>query len=556
MLKNWRRLALFGYFSAWVGYFGWFWAHAFRLTERGEIQAGLVNIWGDWAIHFTMGSAMAYRSLWLTDSPFIAGARFSYPFATNFISALLLRVGVPFLPAFVIPSFLCCCGLVGVMYLVYRTWFKSLSIAIVASLIFLLNGGLGFVYLAQDILNSPTPFATFINPVHEYTRLDDQNIKWISIIDSMAIPQRAFALGFPLTILALTLIYQAMYRKMPPRQQYLRLGIASLTLGLMPIIHTHSFLAAGVILTCWCLSDLIVHQWSRPRLYRWLGLGFITCLLAIPLYIYFFSHQVNHFINWYPGWLAREFEMPWLLFWLKNWGLTPLIGCIGWFVYMRQGRTQLEIKKRFSLFLPFFLIFVLANLFLFQPFSWDNTKLIVWASVGISGLAGWAIVTTWKTATRVKKGILALLFFSMVASGGYDAYWDLRTDQHSYTMYTQEELELSDWVKANTPIDAVWLTSDKHNHWLFNLTGRQPVMAYRGWLWTHGYDYFQIETDERQMFQHPEQRQLFDTYNVSYVVVGPEEIRDWQADLPGFLEEFKTIKTTDNYTLFQRDILR
>ncbi len=200
------------YFTSWLAYFAYFWSHLFVKNEAGDIVAQHVNVWGDWAAHFTMGSAFGYRALWLTESPFIADHRFSYPFITNWLAGILIRVEVPFLLAFVIPSFVCSCLLIFALYFFYKTVFSSTKKALLASLIFLLNGGLGFLFFLQDIVASATPWQVLLNPPHEYTRIDEQGIKWLSILDSMVIPQRAFALGFPLTVIALALLFQHFFK--------------------------------------------------------------------------------------------------------------------------------------------------------------------------------------------------------------------------------------------------------------------------------------------------------------------------------------------------------
>src|SRR4051812_39976812 len=86
--------------------FFWFWLHAITFDKNGNVIAGHPNIWGDWAAHFTMGSAMAYRQLLPATSPLVLDAPFRYPFIADLISAILIRLGAPFFAAFVWPSFI------------------------------------------------------------------------------------------------------------------------------------------------------------------------------------------------------------------------------------------------------------------------------------------------------------------------------------------------------------------------------------------------------------------------------------------------------------------
>lgn len=552
-----KKIGLPLYFLSWISYFAFFWSRAFSYDELGNLSANHVNIWGDWAAHFTMGAPFAYREWWNTASPFLLNSRLSYPFVADLLSGWLTRLGVPFILAFTLPSFLTSCLMVVALYAFFKVIFNSQKIAILASLIFLLNGGLGFIYFGQDIATALDPLHTLLNPPHEYTRIDAEGIKWLSVIDSMMIPQRAFALGFPLAVIALTCVYQYFFvthhKEIRGLKKRWPLGAAAIILGLMPIIHTHSFLASGIILSFWVLADILKHpkHW-RQHLLEWGSLGGLILIIAIPLFGYFFAHQVAGFIKWYPGWLATEYDMNWFIFWFKNWGLVPVLAVLGFATFVttfipKSQKNWPIISSQMLIFTPFFLLFALANIFLFQPFSWDNTKLIVWASLGFSGLIGYFFAE--KSDTFINKSVVVVLFAITIASGGIDAYWILRTDLHSFTMYTAEELSLADWTKKNTGPQTVWLTGRQHNHWLFNLTGRQAVMTYPGWLWTHGYEYTQTERDVQTMYRQPDALQLFQTYDIDYIVIGPQEKRDLLAQEEKFLRQFEKVKETQNYLI-------
>ena len=552
-----HQLILFLYFSGWIGYFTYFWSQLFWLDSMGNLVAGHINVWGDWAAHFTMGSAMAYRQFLLPVSPLLSTAIFSYPFVADLLSAVLIRLGIPFLPAFTSLSLIFSVGLVFALFYFYKTLFQSQRIALLASLIFLLNGGVGWFYFAQDVSHSAQPWQTFLNPPHEYTRLDTEHLKWINVIDSMVIPQRAFTLGFPLTLLALGLMLTLLRNpQLKARQSWLKVGVIGLCLGLMPLIHTHSFLAAAIILAFWCGAYFFSSPPKKKSKLIELALyvASLTMVIAGPIIHFYFAHQVSSgFFKWYPGWLAKEYQDNWFIFWWKNWQLVPLLAGLGWWFYFRQSTTFRAKLRSLLMFAPFFLLFLAANLWLFQPFSWDNTKLFAWVSVGFSGLAAWLLLAIWNQYRyRVIKIGVCLLFALTIASGTIDAYRILRHDLHGYVMYSREELELTQWVKDNTPVDQRWLTGNNHNHWLFNLTGRQTIMAYPGWLWTHGYDYLPVQRDVQLMYEHPLQyRALFAQYEVGYVLVDPNAKQNWRVNTDELGEIGSLIKQTGNYAIYE-----
>lgn len=532
------------FFAFWILYFLLFWSQAIKFDQLGHVMVGSVNIWGDWAAHFTIGSHLAEQQLLPTASPFLINHVFSYPFLADAISAFLIRLGTPFFQAFVIPSYIFSVALVAALYYFYQQLFSSKKLAIAAALVFLLNGGLGFAYYFQDIANSTQPWHTALNPPRKYTNIEPLHIRWISVIDSMVIPQRAFTLGFPLALVILTLAFQQIEEKKVGSKKFF---LTALLLGILPLAHTHSFLAVIIILTSWGIADLITSQDKNKAARFWIGLGGSSAILATPVILSYFWNTVSEsgFIKWFPGWYAFEFaELGWLEFWVKNWGVVPLLSILGLILYLTpQGKFN---KFRIGLFAPFFIIFILLNLFLFQPFIWDNTKLLVWAAVGMAGLAAYSLRYLW----HWWKPAAVVLFFISIFAGSLDAYHVVRTDLNAFQMYTAGDLELASWVKENTPTNSIWLTGDQHNHWLYNLTGRQSLLTFRGWLWTHGYNYAAIEDDVLTMYSTPLQNQaLFEKYGVDYVIIGPNEFNNWQANQDAF-QKFPIVKENEYYRIY------
>lgn len=518
-----------------------------------------VSIWGDWAAHFTMGSAMAYRHLLLETSPFLIGAPFSYPFVANLISAILIDRGNDFFLSFIIPSAIASVVIVYALFGFYKVLFKSMATAILATTIYLCNGGLGFIQFIKDVLNSPQPLVTILNPPVEYTHLSEWHIEWISVIYSMIIPQRAFTLGFPIALVILLLLFKVFFKnEYHGRKKYCILIITGLLTGGLTLIHSHSFLALAIIIPCWGLALLINNKNKKEILIDWLVWLSSLVFLALPLVTTFLAKNVsNDFFSFYPGWFAQEKDISWLLFWLNNWGVTPILALLGYMTLIRTEKSKKLQLTKVLLFLPFFIIFILLNLFLFQPFIWDNTKLLAWASVGISGLAGYYLYYLVKKASRFKKNSLRflvcfavfLLFTITIFSGFIDALRVVRFDLHTYQMYSKEELQLAEWVKTNTSSESIWLTGDQHNNWLYNLTGRQPLMTFRGWLWTHGYVYLPIEADTGALFLNPSP-ELIKKYNISYALIGNNEREVWHAKELTFIQRFPIVKQSGEYTIY------
>lgn len=552
----------------WTIFFGLFWSRAIYKNPQGDLIAGHVNIWGDWAMHATLTSHMAYQSLIPKMNPLLWGTKLNYPFLTDLISAGLVKIGVPFWSALTIPSFISSVLVVIALLAFYQVVFRSKKISLVATSIFLFNGGFGFLYYLQDVIQSTQPLVTAINPPHLATNLEPEFIRWISVIDSMIIPQRAFALGFPLALIGLAMVYHYYldHAQRPPLAVTL---IIAILFGVLPLAHTHALLAVAIIVTSWAVGSIVNTYIHNRRLAttikiitHWAGLAAGISIIALPLIMIFFdfSQLSQHFMKWFPGWYSHEYkQLNWLWFWVINWGVTPILAALGLITYLRNNHAKERIKILVT-FIPFLIIFVLLNLFLFQPFIWDNTKLLVWVSVGWSGLAAYWLTQQWQRASQnhlarrlLLQSALSFVIMLTVLSGFIDAYRVLRVNLNSFQMYSSEELQLAEWAKQYSPAESVWLIGDAHNHWLSNLTGRRILLSYRGWMWTHGYRYHLVEKDMKAMFEDPQHnQQLLDKYNISYVVVGPNERRVWKANPDAFAGLFKTILKTEHYLILQR----
>lgn len=540
-VHRWFLILLIG----WTLYMTSFWAGAFFFDEGGNLYTTHINLWGDWAAHFTMGASFGYRSLLPSESPFLAEATFSYPFAINWLSGALIRLGIPFIAAFVVPSWALSILTVIAIYIWFFTWLETPKRAVTATILMLCIGGLGFVWLAQEIWQSGSMWPNLIDLPFQATNLPSQGIRWLSMVDSMIIPQRAFVMGFPWALGCLTLIYRWFIQSshLPSYRQTICLGMA---LGLLPIIHMHSFLALGGVLTGWTIVGLW-HRWRAGNLLqewgkRWLVLGLVAILTAMPLFMWLFADQVGGFVRWEPGWLAPEFKLSWWDFWLRNWGPTLLLAIGG----LAVSRTMKNSQYGW----PFLIWFILPNVFIFQPWNWDNTKLIIWSALGIVGFATQMLAWLWKRSTVLVRSLVVILASITILSGAIDLYWIQRRSLHTYQMHSAENWHLAQWVIAHTPNDSRWLTGAEHNHWLFNLTGRQTLMAYRGWLWTQGYDYLAREGAVTSLFVAPSLAQLHH-YRVQYVVVGPEERTVWKASDAAFLQVADPIYSTENTVIYR-----
>jgi len=529
----------------WGLFFTAVWSHQLNLTSTG-ITAGSIASWADGAAHLTNISTFAYRSLIPTTLPVYLGHPFTYPFVTDWISGLLVRLGFPLITAYTWLGLILSLAIVYLLYRFYLFFLHNSWAAFISSAIFLLSGGLGFIWFIDAIINTPHPrLSSLLQP--EYTHLDSVHIGWINIITSELLPQRAFLLGLTIGIILLAFCYQLLVK---PQVLKFSHWLAAATLyGLLPIIHPHTFIVISFTLAWTFILTL-----KQSHLYRhWIIFGLVSLPLALALISSFILPGTSSgFIRWYPGWLARSFSINWLWFWLLNWGLFPFAALLGSFFLNRRQRLFL---------IPALILFVAANLFLFQPYDWDNSKILTYTYLLLSAPAGLLIVRLFTVGlSKFKRHsikslalvFLALTLFSILTFSGFlDIIRVLDYSHQSIPMFTRDELQLADWVKTNTPTGTNILTSTTHNHPVPVLTGRQIIMGYPGWLWSYGIDYTdRIKNIQTIYSGSTNALDLINTYHIDYIIIGPTELAQFQPNIEFFTDHFQPVFTNSTYTIY------
>jgi hypothetical protein len=121
-------------------------------------------------------------------------------------------------------------------------------------------------------------------------------------------------------------------------------------------------------------------------------------------------------------------------------------------------------------------------------------------------------------------GAAALLFVSMVLSGGLDV-WRTASGQLRHRVFEPDAVTAALRIRASTPPDSVILNAPTYNSAIV-LTGRVSVMRYPGHLGSHGIDYKPREEDVKAIYRGgPEAVELLRKYGVDHVLISPEERR-------------------------------
>lgn len=539
---NEHKKAILLLLGTWGVYFLALWPRMISMKPSG-LYLGHPYVWSDWALHIGLASIFAYKSpqFWFSYHPIYAGGKLTYGFLTDFISGILMRIGISLPNAFIIPSIIFTILLIIGMYLFLYLLLRSKGKAILAISLFFLSSGLGFINFFRDLINNHN-LSSFLYPIEEYSR--EGAYQWGSgnVLVGMLIPQRSFLLGMTLAIwIMIGLLCVFLKKESGDRSDKIILVISGITAGLMPITHMHSFIALIIISGLFCLY--FIKKWKLV-LYYVIPAALVSTFFYLK-FIYGGIENLDQFFNWLPGWTIKGGLFTWILAWGYLWGVMIPLAILGWFILRKERPVPIQI-----LFLGFFLLFIFGNLILIQPTLWDNSKIFLWAYFGFSALA--AISLSWLWQKSIFWKILAvILFFNLTMTGALELIRLQRVDRNQTQETSADDIQLGLQIREKTDPLAVFLTETSHNH-LVMVWGNRPIlMGYTSWAWNYGFNYRQREKDISTMFQGGKfAEELFKKYKVSYVAIGPGELYTMHANENYFYANFSIAFWNQNYRIY------
>jgi len=518
--------------------------HTLRPVD-GAFHTGQAT-YGDLNLH--LGIATSLRgAAFPPEYSILPGTRLSYPFLADSLSTSLLLFGLPLRWAIIVPGTLMM-ALVFTGYLLLarsalgpRRW-----LVVLAMLLFFVNGGLGFLYsfdmAGRDFSKVADIFTGFYKtPANQ----PDLNLRWSNVIADLMLPQRTLLGGWMLLIPALYLLRSAIQTRRA-RQFLLTAAFAAA----LPLVHTHSFLALGLCSAGWMACAII--QARRPEERRLLLAGgalylFVALPLALPQLLSFSIPQTLE-----GGSLRVQFN------WVNNSGNRGVIDGYLWFWIKNVGPAFLLLlcavldadRRRALLASGAFVIFVVAEVVLFQPNEYDNNKLFyVWYMLGAILVADY-VGLIWKRMAGLRgRWVLAAAFVIVsVASGGLSIAREVVSD---YQLFSADAVATADFVERETPPDALFITSETHINPVAALAGRRIVCGSSLYLFFHGLDYTEQRQDCTRFYSNPAGNlDVLERYGVDYILLGDYERGGYETDQTAFDELFETVFSQGGFTVY------
>ncbi len=495
---------------------------------------GQVNLYGDLVFHLSLINKFLASGINI-DSPIYAGDKINYPIIADFLTAQVSRVfGIDF-ALFIVTL------VVGVLTLIVSRLFvlkfvKDKKVVFLAFLLFFLNGGVGFYYFLQDFLISKKSIADFLYAIpRQYTDIKEIGYWWINSYLAYFLPQRAFLFAFPITLIILLMLYLG-----SKTNNLFHFAIAGIMAGTLPLVQAHSLLVLFLLSVLYFPINLIFGKEKKRIIVNWALFGFLTIIISYPLFGVISSvGSPLKYIRFAPGWTSKE-NLIW--FWFKNLGFfaPTLIAAVIWLF---------RNKKLFILYIPFLFIFVMSNIFVFQPWEFDNSKLLIYWY-----FASCIVVAYFLREVLFKSNIFAktlglLLVFLMIFAGSIDVIRTF-TPISSYQIFSKEDLQVAQEVQRLTPKNSVFVTSTNHNHPIPALSGRSTLLGFPGWVWSHGTDYLPRQADVVNIYQGGDQAEvLIKKYHLNFVTLGPQEKVEYSVNL-SYFDQYPKVALNSDWILY------
>ena len=477
--------------------------HVLPLNEYGGLSSGQ-STYGDMCMHLGIISSISRQGFFPPEYSIFPGQAMSYPFLCDSISSTFYTLGASLRFAYMLPMMPAFFSVVSGVYLFFEDWFRDNKKAVLAFVLFFLGGGFGFAYFMNGIASDPYNFTRIFTAFYETpTNLVGENIRWVNVIADMLIPQRATLFGWSILFPCLLLLRRAALDE--EDWMFLPLGVMA---GLLPLIHTHSFLALGLVSVPWFIRAIYKKQ--SPK--KFLLYGIIAVVLAAPQLLLFTFKSANSFLTLNFNWSNETDTFLW--FYVKNLGLI--------FILLPVAFISAEDKDRLT-WLGILPLWILCEFIQFQPNPYDNNKLLfIWFAFSCGLVASFLMDIYAKLEGIKGRRLLAgIAVIAMTLSGILTLGRELVSE---YEVFSEGEVEAAMFIEENTPADAVFLTTTNHNNAVAALTGRSIVCGSASYLYYHGYDIYQREQDIRAMFEYPaDSAELYEKYGVDYIYIGPYE---------------------------------
>ena len=518
--------------------------HMLKPDQDGGLSSGRGPAQYDLAFHVAVSTSFAYGDNFPPTYTPLPPAGLLYPPLPDFLTAVLLVLGLDLHSALVLTAVPLALALTGIFYCFAlrlshaifvedeKAESRGLWTAAIATLLYFFNGGLGFVDFFRDWRGSGKGILEFLSALDtNYTHSPAHRLFWPNLITDMLLPQRNALFGLALGFIIFS-CFLRVFRERPDaegRWRGWRLFVAAGVLAAaLPWFHPHSYFAVGFV-------SIVLAAWRPARL--WLFFWLPALILALPMFWTLVGHvSAPGFLRFLPGWRGHD-EQNWIGFWLRNTGVVTVLALPAW---VAAGR----VVRQF--YLSFVLLLTGALLVVLSPNDYDNLKLMYyWLAINSVLVAAFLVRFGQGLVWRPVSVALVLL---CTLSGALAVVYEW---QGSSRVFDRAGLAAAEFVKTQTSPHTLFLTAPSLHQPVLSLTGRAVVRGPTSWLWSHGYPFAEREADVRSIYAGGDNAvELLRYYGVDYIYVGEDETRDLKVNRDFFDGTFPVVYRSSDVSIY------
>lgn len=577
-------------------------SHVLAPGKDGGLYGGQ-STYGDLSLHLGIITSIANQGTFPPEYSIFPGKLLSYPFLTDSLSSSMYLLGTSLRWSILLPSFIMVLTLISGFFILANEILRSKFAAALGAVLFFFNGGFGFIYFMNGIVKAPENFTAIFTEYYKTpTNFNEYLIRWSNTICDMIIPQRTTLAGWTVVFFGFWMLYKALSEN--KKSWFVLAGI---TAGLLPMIHTHSFLAFGIISAVWSVGYLIGkdcplllskthnsysgHSKSYgcklvllillltfitvPN-YGWIAALFSALYFSVLVIINISETNKKEFINYVVSWLyflvpVIVLALPQLLFWTfpqssgqnflrlqSGWSVNEgdlwpwfWIKNIGVVLILTVPAVLSASRKLSCLFLGPVVLFAVSNMIIFQPNNYDNNKLLyIWYLFDVIIVSDYVIKVFKNIKTRASAWVLLIVLIFLAAFSGI---LTIGREINSAGMlnYSETQIDAGEFIKKSTPKDALFISSDQHLNPVYALAGRNIYSGPPLYIYFHGINYSKRAEEIKKMYQNPDEfKVLSKKLNIDYVYFSSYEKNKFHVDEEFFKENYPEVFHEDDVSIF------
>lgn len=562
---NFKKFLKFAYYVFVFVVLWFFFERAMIETGEGIFTGGSQNL-GDLPFHLGAIFSFSEGNNFPPENPSFAFAKFTYPFLADFVTACFVKIGVGVREAMLVQNVFLGFSLVVLLENFTLRLTNNKFAGKIAPILLLFSGGLGFVWFFKDFWQGSESLSEFLWKLpQDYTI--GEKFRWGNSLVVLFLTQRSLLFGMPLTLIALTKIWNIFNSEKTNDDEQdeqnkksfsafhfpFSIFLVGLLAGTLTLIHVHSL--AVLFVVC---AFLFFFRFDRWRDWTLFAVG--VSIIAIPELLWSLTGSATNlkeFVGWHFGWDSGK--QNFVMFWAKNIGLFAPILIVGLIlVYWTQKDTAEDKHKTENqkpnaenlllFYLPFAFLFLVSNTLKLAPWEWDNIKVLIYWFVGSLPFVAFVLAWAWEKKT-VLKFVAAVCFVVLTLSGALDV-WRTVSGQINYKVFDKDAVKVAELIKQKTAPNALFLNAPTYNSAVV-LSGRRSLMRYSGHLSSYGINYEPRENEVKRIYEGTALAdKLLQKNNIEYVIMSPEETANL-AVREEFFYKFPIVAEIGQYKVFK-----